>query len=364
MSRERKAPVREERPIGEILETLVGAPRETWLEKWRRWIGEIIQHYHVDPSEIGYNPDLIEDFLEEYCLDLVESECLKRIDQLAREKGGHKTVEEIAEEWKDYFDMHYHNPRRICDEYDFDAETCQAVMEIKENPCKDHKKLKEVLAQYIKYYFERLYGEEIPQEVNVEAEAERIAKEILPSIPKCVDWTQALRPIRHKPPRVIPITEYFKKSKPAEAKPVEAKPSEVKPEAKPEAKPEVKTEEKPAEAKPEAKTEETEEVKPRPEDVEKIWREYTFKRLFDASKMLDKLKYNLKGYMIIATDQFAVGYDPGLGLRFYLVTDADINSIKVLEFHGTWMKVQVLRPVKRFIVVSDKTRSYIVYDIA
>jgi len=356
MSRERKAPVREERPIGEILETLVGAPRETWLEKWRRWIEEIIQHYHVDPSELGYNPDLIEDFLEEYCLDLVESECLKRIDQLAREKGGHKTVEEIAEEWKDYFDMHYRNPRRICDEYDFDAETCQAVMEIKENPCRDHKKLKEVLAQYIKYYFERMYGDEIPPEVNVEAEAERIAKEILPSIPRCVDWTQALRPIRHKPPRVIPLTEYFKKSKPAEAKPVEAKPSEVKPEAKPEI--------KPVEAKPEETKPQVEEVKPSEEAIQKIWREYTFKRLFDASKMIDRLRYSLNGYTVISMSEFNVGYEPELGLKFYLVTDADLSDVKVLEFHGTWMRVQVLKTAKRYIVVSDRYKSYLVYDIA
>ena len=264
--------------------------------------------------------------------------------------------------------MHYRNPRRICDEYDFDAETCRAVMEIKLNPCKDHKKLKEVLAQYIKYYFERMYGEEISDDIDIEAEAERIAKEILPYIPRCVDWTQALRPIRHKPPRFIPLTEFMKqKPKPAEVKPVEVKPEakpEVKPEAKPEVKPEVKPEEKPSEVKPEAKPEETEEVKPRPEDVERIWREYTFKRLFDASKMLDKLKYNLKGYMLMAIDQFPLGYDPELGLKFYLVSDAEPSNIKVLEFHGTWMKVKVSRPVKRFIVVSDKTKSYLVYDIA
>jgi hypothetical protein len=357
VSEKRRAPVREEKPIGEILDTLVGAPRETWLEKWKRWIGEIIQHYHVDPSELGYDPDLIEDFLEEYCLDLVESECLKKIDQLAREKGGHKTVDEIAEEWKDYFEIHYKNPRKICDEYDFDAETCRAVLEIKENPCRDHRKLKEVLAQYIRYYFERMYGGEIPPEVDVEAEAERVAKEILPTIPKCVDWTQALRPIRHKiPSRVIPITEFITKKAKPEAKPIE-KPAEVKPvEAKPvEAKPEVK----PEEAKPPQ-----EEVKPSPEDIEKIWREYTFKRLFDASKMLDKLRYNFKGYMLIATNQFTLGYDPELGLKFYLVTDADLSDVKILEFHGTWIKVQVLQPVKRFIVISDKTKTYLVYDIA
>jgi hypothetical protein len=346
MSKERRAPVREERPVGEILDTLVGAPREAWLEKWKRWIGEIIQHYHVDPSELGYDPDLVEDFLEEYCLDLVESECLKKIDQLAREKGGRKTVDEIAEEWKDYFEIHYKNPRKICDEYDFDAETCQAVMEIKQNPCKDHRKLKEVLAQYIRYYFERMYGGEIPPEVDVDAEAERVANEILPEIPKCVDWTQALRPIRHKvPSRAIPITEFMVKKPKPEVKPVEAKPVEVKPE----------------EAKP------PEEVKPSRESVEKIWREYTFKRLFDASKMLDKLdklRYTLKGYMFVATAEFNLGYDPQLGLRFYIVTDADLSDVKILEFHGTWMRVQMLRPVKRFIVISDKTRSYLVYDIA
>ena len=367
MSKERRAPVREERPIGEILDTLVGAPREAWLEKWRRWIGEIIQHYHVDPSELGYNPDLIEDFLEEYCLDLVESECLKRIDQLAREKGGHKTVEEIAEEWKDYFEMHYRNPRRICDEYDFDADTCQAVIEIKQNPCKDHRKLKEVLAQYIRYYFERMYGGEIPPEVDVEAEAERVAKEILPTIPKCVDWTQALRPIRHKPPRYIPLTEYFKKPvekpKPAEAKPVEAKP-EVKPsEVKPEAKPEVKPEEKPAEAKPEEVKPPPEEIKPSPEAIQKIWREYTFKRLFDASKMLESLRYTLRDYRILELKTFYVGYDPELELKFYIVTDASPKEAEVITFRETYMSVRLPGRVKRYIIVSDKTKSYLVYDI-
>jgi hypothetical protein len=340
MSKERRAPVREERTIGEILDTLAGAPRETWLEKWKRWIGEIIQHYHVDPSELGYDPDLVEDFLEEYCLDLVESECLKRIDQLAREKGGHKTVDEIAEEWKDYFEMHYKNPRKICDEYDFDAETCQAVIEIKQNPCKDHRKLKEVLAQYIRYYFERMYGGEIPPEIDVDAEAERVAKEILPEIPKCVDWTQALRPIRHKvPSHVIPITEFITKKAKPEVKPPQ---EEVKPE---EARPPV------------------EEVKPSQESVEKIWREYTFKRLFDASKMIDRLRYSLNGYTVISTSEFTLGYEPELGLKFYIVTDADISDVRILEFHGTWMRVQVLRPVKRYIVVSDKRKSYLVYDI-
>jgi len=356
MSERRKAPVREERPIGEILDTLVGAPREAWLEKWKRWIGEIIQHYHVDPSELGYNPDLVEDFLEEYCLDLVESECLKRIDQLAREKGGHKTVEEIAEEWKDYFDMHYRNPRRICDEYDFDAETCQAVMEIKQNPCRDHKKLKEVLAQYIRYYFERMYGGEIPPEVDVEAEAERVAKEILPTIPKCVDWTQALRPIRHKPPRYILLTEYFKKPKPAEAKPPEVKPVEAKPEVKPE--------EKPAEAKPVEAKPPVEEVKPSPESIEKIWREYTFNRMFDASKMLDKLRYTLKDYRILELKTFYVGYDPELELKFYIVTDASPKDVNVIAFRETYMHVELPHRVKRYIIVSDKTKSYLVYDIA
>jgi len=359
MKQERRAPVREERPIGEILDSLVGAPRETWLEKWKRWIGEIIQHYHVDPSEIGYNPDLIEDFLEEYCLDLVESECLKKIDQLAREKGGHKTVEEIAEEWKDYFEIHYKNPRKICDEYDFDAETCQAVLEIKQNPCKDHKKLKEVLAQYIRYYFEKMYGGEIPPEVDVDAEAERVAKEILPSIPKCVDWTQALRPIRHKPPRVIPITEYFKKPKPAEAKPVEAKP-EVKPV---EPKPEAKLEEKPAEAKPEEVKPPPEEVKPSPESIEKIWREYTFKRLFDASKMLDSLRYTLKDYRVLELKDFYIGYDPELEVKFYIVTDASPKDAEILSFRGTYMSIRLPGRVKRYIIVSDPRKFYLVYDI-
>jgi hypothetical protein len=44
---EAKAPVREERTIGEILETLVGAPREAWLNKWRRWIAELIDNYDL-----------------------------------------------------------------------------------------------------------------------------------------------------------------------------------------------------------------------------------------------------------------------------------------------------------------------------
>ena len=235
-----RAPVREERPVDEILESLTGAPRERWLEKWMRWIENLIHHYHIDPAEIGYDPELIEDFLVEHCSGLVESECLGKVEELIREKGGRKTVEEIAEEWKDYMEMHFRKPDRICEEYGFDAETCRTVLEIKENPCRDHRKLKEVLASYIKYYFERMYNDEIPPEIDVDKEAERIAREILPSIPKCADWTMVLRPIRHrsrKPQGVtIPITRFIKVSPKAERPITEF--TTTKPEAEAEAKPE------------------------------------------------------------------------------------------------------------------------------
>jgi len=62
--------------MGRIYYELKGASKARVLDKWRRWIEEMIELSRKDPKEFGYDPKLIEQFLKERCEDaLEESEC-------------------------------------------------------------------------------------------------------------------------------------------------------------------------------------------------------------------------------------------------------------------------------------------------
>jgi len=62
--------------MGRIYYELRGGAKQRVLDKWRKWIEEIIELSRKDPKEFGYDPKLIEQFLKERCEDaLEESEC-------------------------------------------------------------------------------------------------------------------------------------------------------------------------------------------------------------------------------------------------------------------------------------------------
>jgi hypothetical protein len=101
--------VRRERPIKEIIETLRGIAKTNWLNKWARWLDQLLEVYDVeDPSEVLGIPDVydiekLESLLLEYCSDLVEGECLRKLESMIREKGyRRKVTEEVVESVMDY----------------------------------------------------------------------------------------------------------------------------------------------------------------------------------------------------------------------------------------------------------------------
>jgi len=75
-----------EETVIEKLERLIGAPRIAFLNKWRRWMLELVPP-GVDPTVIyGYpllDLDDVVEILREHCPDLTESECMKKIRELA-----------------------------------------------------------------------------------------------------------------------------------------------------------------------------------------------------------------------------------------------------------------------------------------
>jgi len=84
--------VRRERPIREILEELKGMAKELWLNKWVKWVQNIVAKYRVEDiaEPFGFteiNTKNVTKLLEEYCLDLTESECYRRIEELVKPYG-------------------------------------------------------------------------------------------------------------------------------------------------------------------------------------------------------------------------------------------------------------------------------------
>lgn len=92
-----------------ILARLRGAARRTWLEKWARWVSELLRVYGIeDPHVIGMedvDPENVERLIREHCHGLTESECFDRIESLVREKGATKAItEEVVDDIRDYID--------------------------------------------------------------------------------------------------------------------------------------------------------------------------------------------------------------------------------------------------------------------
>jgi len=101
--------VGKERTIGETINLLRGIAKTRWLEKWSRWISELLDNYDVeDPAEVLGFPDIhnldkVQSFLIKSCRNETESGCLQQIEKMIREKGLKKKInEEIGESISDY----------------------------------------------------------------------------------------------------------------------------------------------------------------------------------------------------------------------------------------------------------------------
>ncbi|MEM1606174.1 MAG: hypothetical protein QXW41_08030 [Fervidicoccaceae archaeon] len=173
------------RKIEDLIESLVGAAKEAWLKKWSNWIESLFDAYDIeDPKVLGYSPDVLEDFLLEYCHGLTESECVDRIERLIREYGGRKKLEKIGEALEDYINYVERSPRGFCAKYGFPSDVCDKLLELRSNPCLDRDKARDVLRVFLTEVagLDREY---------VEVNARRIAEELVPER-KCVSWDQVL----------------------------------------------------------------------------------------------------------------------------------------------------------------------------
>ena len=219
------APVKAEKPVDVILKELVGIAKENFLEKWRRWIEELILTYNLeDPKEIGYDPDTIEDFLKRWCSGLVESECLDRIRTLIIEHGGRRLASEIANAMYDYYEYMKKDPRSLCMELSLDTETCDEILRIRENPCLDRDRAYKILKAFMVRWG-------VPEEVADE-EARRISTEIIPEV-KCLPWDQVVRTAQsmlreERISRYRTLEEFFKRAPKPKPKPTpKPKPPEI-----------------------------------------------------------------------------------------------------------------------------------------
>ena len=184
-----KAPVREERTVSEILETLAGAPREAWLNKWRRWIAELIDNYDLeDPQEIGYDETKIEDFLEEHCENLVESECYAKIKQMVIEKSAKTFTQDVADSFTAWFEYVKKDPSFLCAQYNLSSDVCSDVLKVAKNPCLDRKTAEKILRAFFEAEIKKMGGE--PKEELYKDALNDIIK-IIPEA-KCMDWQQIL----------------------------------------------------------------------------------------------------------------------------------------------------------------------------
>jgi hypothetical protein len=184
-----RAPVREERTIGEILDTLVGAARESWLNKWRRWIAELIDNYDLeDPQEIGYDERRIEDFLEEHCADLVESECYAKIKRMVIEKSAKTFTQDVADSFTAWVEYVKKDPSFLCTQFNLSPDVCSEVLKVAKNPCIDRKTAEKILRAFFEAEIKKMGGE--PSEELYKDALNDILK-IIPEA-KCVDWQQVL----------------------------------------------------------------------------------------------------------------------------------------------------------------------------
>jgi hypothetical protein len=186
---EARAPVREERTIGEILEVLVGAAREAWLSKWRRWIAGLIGNYDLEgPQEIGYDEAEIEEFLEEHCIDLTESECYAKIKQMVIEKSAKTFTQDVADSFTAWYEYVKKDPSFLCTQYNLSPDVCSDVLKVAKNPCIDRGTAEKILRAFFEAEIKKMGGE--PSEELYRDALNDILK-IIPEA-KCVDWQQVL----------------------------------------------------------------------------------------------------------------------------------------------------------------------------
>jgi hypothetical protein len=175
--------VRRERPIREIVETLRGIAKTNWLNKWARWLDQLLDTYDVeDPTEVlgipdVYDIDKLESVLLEFCSDLTESECLKQIEKMIREKGyRRKVTKEVVESVMDYLKSVEKKPELL---YGFPTDIRAEIEKIRARPELDGTKAYEIV-------FNFLTREGVDPE-----DAKKIAEEIARTIPKVSPYRRA-----------------------------------------------------------------------------------------------------------------------------------------------------------------------------
>ncbi len=176
-----------EKPVDELLDELSGAAKQTFLEHKAKYIELLLSNYHLDPAEIGYDPEHVDDFLREHCSGLVWSECLDEIEKLIKESGGRKKVEEWAEEIGQSIEDMARQMTQIdyyCKSWGLDSETCDTLKKIERNPCLDTQLAEKVLTQFFRN------TEEVGWEEAVKIVKEYIERQLRKL--KCLKWTDIL----------------------------------------------------------------------------------------------------------------------------------------------------------------------------
>jgi len=167
---------KKERTIGETIDLLKGIAKTRWLEKWSRWISELLNNYDVeDPTEVLGFPDVhdlgkIQSFLIELCRKETESECLQLIEEMIREKGFKKKInEEISESISDYLKSIEQKPEIL---YGFPWDIRTEIGMLRSRPELDGNKAYDLIYNFL-----------VREGVDPD-EARKIADEIRSTIPK------------------------------------------------------------------------------------------------------------------------------------------------------------------------------------
>ena len=171
-----RAPVKEEKTVEFIARNLYGAAKEAWLQKWARWVDELIHRYNVEDVQkaLGiidvHDLEELEKFLVENCSGLTESECLDRIRVRLKEQGYRENVtDEMIQSLMDYVKTVEKQPEI---EYGFPSDIKAEVSRLRARPELDHEAA-------FKLVYDFLTKEGVPED-----EAKKIAEEIAATIPK------------------------------------------------------------------------------------------------------------------------------------------------------------------------------------